>query len=443
MKTKLTLGAVAILATMFAAQLSAEAVNYRAQRTTVQRLSDTASVIVIAELDRVENTNISDEGHDAAKYKSINDGSVQDGEKFIRREGILKINTVLKGDYKTGDELRFVSIRQLKFEAYDDDLRTGEAIWFMYRRAIDDRYEPLVNERGTISPDEVGGDLNVATKFIKDHLAHSSTNEAGIDRMLNHITLDGSRLSVDNCLELSWSHAEYAEAISFEQRQRILDLMKLSPVGSRERNELITAVGRYNPEGALHGLLELMLNDSSWSTTSLGSMSLEYVDRGAAIDALLVEWDKANDVETQTVIVRSLGLIRPKSWHDGEEVRNRTLNLIGGLLEPTTDKGLLREALIASRDMRSTDAHITQLKSLIDNRESNGLGEDEVNAAIIALAAARNVTKVEGAPDEIEIIEEEYLKELGEGDPILKQVIDSALLFPYSALISGADGKGH
>jgi hypothetical protein len=46
-------------------------------------------------------------------------------------------------------------------------------------------------------------------------------------------------------------------------------------------------------------------------------------------------------------------------------------------------------------------------------------------------------------PDFKPAIAEKYLKEIGESDPVLKQVVDSALKFPYTTLILGADGKGH
>lgn len=441
MKTKLTFCALALLGTMIAAEVGAQ--NHQPHRTTVHKLADLAQVVVVAELDRVESVELAEEGLDAAKHKRINDGSFQDGEPYIRRDGILKVNTVLKGDVQTGAELRFVSIRQLKHDAYADSLKNGEAVWFLHRRHADGRFIVIADERGTVTPAQTGGELDGAVTFIKNHLNDGSAHEQGIKAMLDAIALDGSRLSVDCALELSWFHQTYADSMTEPQRQQILNLMKLSPVGSAERNQLITAVGRHKPEGAFLGLLEVMLNDSNWSTTSLASMSLEYVDRGEAINALLSEWQSATDKDTKIVIVRSLGLIRPKADHDGETVRDATLDLVGGLLVPGTDHDLLREALIASRDLRSGDAHVEALKELIDNRESNGLGDAEVKAAVIALGAARKIIPNPTGPDFKPALAEKYLKELGESDPVLKQVVDSALKFPYTTLILGADGKGH
>src|SRR5690606_19452894 len=131
----------------------------------------------------------------------------------------------------------------------------------------------------TVSAQESGGDLLKAVGYIQDQIKDGSVSTRAINRMLNAITLDGSRLSVDSTLELSWRHDLYAPAVTAEQRERILGLGRLSKPGSEERNQLLTAMGRLPAEGALDALLEIMLADTSWSTTSLASMSLEYVDR--------------------------------------------------------------------------------------------------------------------------------------------------------------------
>lgn len=442
MKTKLTFSVLALLAVMVAAEASAEARGYIAHRTTVQELADTAQVVVRASLLRVEDIELNEKGIDAARYKSIGDGSWQDGEEYIRRDAVVRVRSVLKGEATTGEELRFVSIRQLKLPAYDEDLRTGEALYFLHDRG-DGNMIVLSDERGTVTAGESRGDLDITENFVEAHLAQDGIETKVIDSMLDAIKLDGSRLSVDCTLELSWDHEDYAPAMIEEQRQRLMSLCKLSPEGSRERYELITCVGRHKPEGALQGLLEVMLNDPSWPTTSLASMSLEYVDRGQAIVELLDEWEKAEDDTTRMIIVRSLGLIRPKSDHDGEELRAQTLDIVKGLLNAETDHNLLREALIASRDLRSQTAHLEELKALIDNRDTNGLGNAEVKAAITALAAARKKNEVEGELPTYTVYEEEYLKDLAESDAYLKQFVDAAIKFPYTTLIEGADGRGH
>lgn len=438
MKTKTTFCALALLAMLFAVQASAEARNYRPHATTVHQLANLAEVVVTAQLDRVENVQLTEVGLDAAKHKRLDDGAWQDGEDYIRREGVLTVSNVLKGNAAlTGTELRFVSMRQLKLAAYDADLREGAAIYFLARRE-DGRYYVISDERGTVSAQESSGNLSSTESYVAGYMASGEIDVLAIDRMLDAITLDGSRLSVDCCLELSWHHESYAPAMNAEQRQRILDLCKLSKVGGEERNQLLTAAGRHPAEGALQGLLEVMLGDSSWSTTSLASMSLEYVDRGLAIARLLEEYELATTTETKMVIVRSLGLIRPKADHDGPAVRNDTLQLVNELLVAGTDKNLLREALIASRDLRSGTAHLANLKKLIDERDTNGLGDAEVKAAIIALCAART-----GGDFDSEPIEKDYLKALAASDPLLKQVVESAGKFPFTSLIQGADGKGH
>lgn len=439
MKTKTLFCALALMAIMIAGQARAEARGYTPHRTTAQQLTQNAQVVVVATLDRVENITLTETGLDAAVHKRLNDGSRQDGEDYVLREAVLKVNTVLKGEMKGGSELRFVSMRQLKLAAYDADLRTGEAIYFLSARSEDGRYAVHSDERGTISAAEAGGDLNTAIDYVRQQLAEGVATPAAIDRMLNAITLDGSRLSVDSATELSWHHDIYLPAVGAIHRDRILDLCTLSTPGSEERNQLITAAGRLPSEGALDGLMSIMLTDSNWSTTSLASMSLEYVDRGAAIARLISEYELATSDTTRIVIVRSLGLIRPKADFDGADARILTLEIVKGCLNPMTNKDLLREALIASRDLRSGNAHIINLKDLIDNRSDNALTESEVKAAIIALAAARTVD----ANGKVTVIEETYLKALAASDDLLAQYVDSALIFPYTSLIEGADAKGH
>ncbi|MCB9932423.1 MAG: hypothetical protein H6841_03285 [Planctomycetes bacterium] len=440
MKTKTLFCALALLAMIVAAEASAEAQKYSPHRTTVQQLTESAEVVIVGQLDRVDDIDLTEVGIDAAVHKRLNDGKIQDGQDYVRREAVLKVNTVLKGDpADLGSELRFVSIRQLKLENYDLDLRSGEAIYFLSKRPEDGRYVVLSDERGTVSTQECAGDLQTAVTYVRSQIEHGVTGTAAVERMLNAIALDGSRLSVDSAIELSWHHETYAPDVNAEHRNRILGLGRLSAPGSEERNQLLTAMGRMPAEGALEALLEIMLTDANWSTTSLASMSLEYVDRGQAISRLLSEYELAQNDTTRMVIVRSLGLIRPKLGYDGADLRNRTLNLVKGLLNAGTDKNLLREALIASRDLRSEDAHTTELKALIDARETNGLTGDEVNAAIVALAAGRT-TDAEG---NVNCFAKDYLLALGEADPVLDQVVKSAMKFPYTTLILGADGKGH
>ena len=141
MKTKTLFCALAMLAMIVAAEASAEAQKYSPHRTTVQQLTENAEVVLVGQLDRVEDIQLTVKGLDAAVYKRLNDGAIQDGEDFIRREGVITVNSVLKGDAAAiGSELRFVSIRQLKLAAYDTDMRTGEAVYFLSKRTEDGRY---------------------------------------------------------------------------------------------------------------------------------------------------------------------------------------------------------------------------------------------------------------------------------------------------------------
>ncbi|MEE9311680.1 MAG: hypothetical protein V3V10_04630 [Planctomycetota bacterium] len=417
---------------------AAEAQSYRAHLTTCADLAEMADVIVVGTIDRIENVTLREAGVDAARHKRINDGSIQDGEENIRRDAVITVDRVLKGVVQ--DEERFVSIRQLKKSAYDEDLQTGEAIYFLYTR--EDGLKALISdERGTISPNEVGGQLTDAIDFVSTFISSGYDRQAIAGNLLDQIKLNGNRLSIDACIELSWAHDSYS--LNEIQKQRLSALLMGSKSGSRERNELLTAVGRHAPEGALNTLLTVMFADNVWSTTSLGAMSLEYVDRGAAIVELLARFENAGSDQERMVAIRALGLIRPKNGHDGVELRTRTLNAIKSLLNAETNKDLLREALIASRDMRSQDAHVAELKALIAGRKTNGLNSPEVHAAIIALAAAR--LPIEGDRSGLQrgVIAKEFLDEVGVAEPILKQIVDSALKSPYSTMIIGANGGSH
>ncbi|MDC1142413.1 hypothetical protein OAU50_04930 [Planctomycetota bacterium] len=440
MKKLFSVCALAIVATALSQFATAEAQGYRAHATTASDLAETADLVVIGSLDRVEN--VAAEGNtDAAAFKRVGDGSVQDGEDNIRREGVLLVSQVLKGSgFAAGEELRFVSIRQLKKAAYDVDLRTGEAMYFFYTRA-DGLKAPISNERGTISADEAGGNLSTAIDFVSSYIASGFDKQSIAGALLDQVKLDNSRLSVDACLELSWSFDSYE--LNETQKQKLSQLLVASESNSPERNQLLTAVGRHAPEGALNTLLSVMFTDSAWSTTSLGAMSLEYINRGQGIVELLSRFDAASNDEERMVAIRALGLIRPKAGYDGVELRTRTLNAIKGLLNAETDKDLLREALIASRDMRSEAAHIAELKALIDGRKTNGLTSPEVHAAIIALSAAQVDTINEEGLTVKTSIELDYLVALGVAEPVLKQIVDSAVQSPFSALIAGADGRGH
>lgn len=447
MKTRIPFLALALLVGSLAAGVHAEARGYMAFKTTPVRLADQAQVIVTGRLLRVDDVQVSGTGIDAARHKRIGEGAWQDGEAGIRREAVIRVSEVLKGAAEVGTEVRVVSIRQLKFDAYDADLREGEAVYFIHARPQDNLNIILMDERGTISAPECGGNIATAADYVRGYLAAGSKG-AWLENLMAAIDLKGGRLSVDGAIELGWNHEDYKAAMTAAQRERLAQLVLLSKVGSRERNELITALGRHatpeTRESIAGTLFTVMMADANWSTTSLASMALEESgNRTLAINRLHSEWDSASTTAAKMVVIRSLGLIRPKAGFDGVGLRSRTLEIVGGVIDSKTDKALLREALIASRDLRSEDAHVAGLKKLIDERETNGLTDAEVKAAVIALCGARTVVKNPTGPDAVTVLQKDYLTALANSDPLLKQTIDAALVFPYTSLIVGADGLGH
>jgi len=388
----------------------------------------------------VDNIQLNEVGKDARQHARTHDGKVRDGQDYVRRDAVIRVSQVLKGDTAAGSELSFVSMRQLRLDAYKPGLRNGPAVYFLTERK-DGLLEVPSDERGTVAASDVDGRLSDVVNFIMATLDQGGVSAGTLDRLINSIDLRGGRLSVDAALELSWHHEQYLSAFNAEHGERIRQLATASEVGSKERNELITAIGRYKPEGGFDTLMDLVMSDASWSTTSLGCYALESINRRAAIEHLLGAWDAAETNTQKMVIVRSLGLIRPKADFDGPALRTQTLALVASLLKAETPSALLREALIASRDLRAETAHIPQLRKLIDERNTNGIDQATLRGALIAMAAARTLV---ATPDGLmqQIHAKDYLEALAKRDPLLAQIINPALELPWVALIDGADGIG-
>jgi hypothetical protein len=443
MKTKLAICAAVLTAVSVAAHVNtAEAQsNYFPPGTTVTRMADFASTIVVGQLDRVENVQLEEAGPDAKQYPRIREGMLQDGEEYVRRDAVIRVMHVLKGEATPGQELSFVSMRQLRLNAYTEALRNGPTVFFLAERSSDGRLHVPSDERGTVSASDVDGNLSRVIDFIRDHLEQGQIDESSVTRLLGSIDNRGGRLSVDAAIELSWHHEEYRGSFNEEHGSMIQQLLNSSKPGSKERNELITAVGRYNPSGAFDTLMALMLEDASWSTTSLARYALNSIDRRRGIVELLEAWETAESLELKTVIVRALGQFRPRTDYDGHELRHQSLQLVNGLLKADTPRSLLLEALVASRDMRADRVHVAALRDLIDNRDTNGIDREVLRGALIALAAARTMVQT---PEGVRWIvhEEEYLEKLADGDLILAQIIRPAIQMPWTSLIYLEDGIG-
>lgn len=419
MKTRTLLCALSLLAMLFATGVSAEARNYIPRTTTVVRLADMAGAVVVAKLNRVEN--------------------IKKGDTLLR-EAVLSVQeTLLGSELVLNGEIRVKSMRNMTMKNYDEDLRTGEALYFI-ARDVDGKLKVIMDERGTVSAEEVGGDLNATVDLTRAFLTAKADNPASRfalirESLIGAIDLSGSRLSIDACLELSWNHGDYAATITETEKQKLVNLAQASEKGSGERRELITTIGRYKPEGGSDALFGIMLADKTFSTTSLSCWALEQIDRGDAITRLVNDYAAAAK-DQKMIMVRALGLIRPKLGHDGAALRTRALDIVKGELRADNDKAMLGEALIAARDMRSGDAHIEILKTMIDNRAGNGLGLAQVKGCIVALAAARSSESKDAT-----VYAKDYLKTLAENDAVLKQYVDGALKFPWTTLIAGADGR--
>ena len=452
MKTLSSFCALALAVGMFSAVLaedaSAKGMHFaHPSDTTVLRLADQSRVIVAAKLIAVENTTLATPGADGAMYKRIGDGSQQDGDPNILRRAVLRVSETIKGgtDVPADNELRVVSIRQTQLGAYDSALKTGNSIYFLQKRG-DGEFIIISDERGIVMPSDVGGVLLPALDFIRSYVDASSANmNARFANMrgqiMSAIRLDGTRVSVDCTVELSWNFADYESILTDADKQALIQLALSSPVSSAERPELITTLGRYKPTGAVDALFTLLYSDLNFSTSSLCAWALEMNDRINVLSRMMEEYYTVNDSQ-KLAIVRALGLIRPKLGYDGEGLRNGALNLIGDLLVSTTSEPLLLEALIASRDMRSGSAHVEKLKALITNRTTSGVSAKVVKGAIIALAAARvESTDAEGNNHDT-VYAEDYLLDLGKNVADFKQLVTAALKTPWTTLITDAQDNG-
>lgn len=438
MKTKLALCAVAMLASVFAAAASAKPTAYIPHQSTVVRLSQQADVIVVGKLARTENVSLTEQGKDYAEFPNKGNPAVADGQPNIRREAVITVSQTLKGEgIAAGSELRVVSIRQLQFDSYDADIKGGEAVWFAARRA-DGTLMVLSQERGAITAEANGGDLNGAIDFTRA-CVNAGTNTASLkDALLSGIKLNGSRLSTDACTEFSWHHNDYRPVLTAADAQFLMGAAKKAKPGSDERIELITTIGRYKPDGALNELLAMIVNDGTFTTTSIAAWAMEEVDRKVAVDMLNASFDGAA-LSQQMLVVRALGLIHPKSWHEGEAARTTAVNCVKTLLA-SGDETCVREALIAGRNMWAGGELADTLKAMIDSRATNGLSEDALKGAIIVLATHRTkTTQAEGVVEAVH--QRAYLNNLALQDPALKQVVDCAILFPYTSLITDAEGR--
>jgi hypothetical protein len=442
MKTKIALVALSLLSGVFAAEASAKPTVYIPHQSTVVRLCDQAEVVVVGKLARTENIDIGEQGIDFAEFPNKGDAKHADGQPFVRREAVITVSQTLKGDsFVTGGELRVISIRQMQFDNYDDDLKAGNAIYFAFRRA-DGRLVVHSQERGTVSAEANGGDLNGAIDFTRDYLAASqtpATRFAAIkNSLLASIKLNGSRLSVDAALEFSWHFNDYKTLLTPQDTQQLMNAAKLATPGSDERIELITTIGRYKPDGAMPELLAMILSDATFTTTSIAAWAMEEIDKKVAVDMLNASFDGAA-LTQQMLAVRALGLIHPKDWFEGEAARATACNHVISLLN-SGDETCVLEALVAGRSLWAGKELGATLKNMIDNRATNGLSENALKGAIIVLATYR--TKVTQAQGVVEVIHEKaYLNNLALQEPVLKQVVDCALLFPYTSLITDAQGR--
>ena len=440
MKTKLALFALSMLAGVFAAGASAKPTVYIPHQSTVVRLCDQADVVFVGKLNRTENVSIGTQGIDFAEYPAKGDPKRADGQPFVRREAVINVSQTLKGEI-SGSEARVVSIRQMQFDNYDADLKSGDAIYFAFRRA-DGCLVIHSQERGTISAEANGGDLNGAIDFTRRYLTAShtpATRFAAIkDALLASIKLNGSRLSVDAALEFSWHSEDYKSLLTAADTQALMNAAKSALPGTDERIELITTIGRYKPDGAMNELLGMVMGDGTFTTSSIAAWAMEEIDRKGAVDMLNASFDGAT-LNQQMLIVRALGLIHPKDWFEGEAARTTACNHVITLLN-SGDETCVREALIAGRQMWAGKELSATLKDMIDNRAQNGLTDEALKGAIVVLATYRSkVTQQQGV---VEVVHEKaYLNNLSLQDPAFKQVVDCAILFPYTSLITDIEGR--
>lgn len=386
--------------------------------STLRIMTMGSHAFVKARLGGVMDRPAPEENAEVALYRHNNPNPL------VRRDARLIVSEVLRNSsgqtIGTGD-LNVVSLQQRVFAQYPASLQQGEEGLFALEYRESDGLWRIVGEyRGVItaeeSPDGLTPIEDEARWIIGLYNQHEATygNEpvalfASLqDHMMGLVTLDGSRLSVDVLYEFSSHHNNYDAHFTGAEKAQLLSLLPLTSAGGIERQRMLHTFGFVKPEGGQQPIVDVIASDASTSTAAVGSWTLEKYGRASSLDMLL---DKYAEKETEagywegeeeyyegtppTVscarLIQAMRLISPQSFMPGEAApRTLFLSILRRTLSPTSDPEILKESLLAARNLRCSDGELdTELKALVNDFHSGLVDESVYKRVIVAFAAAR------------------------------------------------------
>ncbi|MCA8938653.1 MAG: hypothetical protein KDB07_02500, partial [Planctomycetes bacterium] len=423
---------LAIFATSLVGAANAEAAMgiIPSMSTYASQVKDAPAVVKARLVDLVE-TQLHTINGDGLLHRN----NVEDVTK--RRDLKLEITEVIRsadGVEITTGEFTVVSPEQRRIDQLPASMASGsEVILFLTPRTASELWEIRGNTRGILSQED-GGDFQAVEGLVKDLAGYKAqaASDAGYfaqaqDRMMNEVVKFDTRLAVDALIDFGWNFNSYNAHFNASESATLLSLLEDTSAGTAMRNELITALGRTKPAGGQEALVDLLRTATDASTISLGAWALEQYGRGSSSEMLLDAYSEAAAPANQAALIRAVGLIRPKSYRASEaNARSRFVDVLRATVKSDTDGDVLKESLIAARDMRfsNDELHLNMIQILQEFR--SGVTSDEVvyKRAIVAMAA----TRTEQA--------KEYLLSLkGEFSGLYDKHIDLAIMMPMHTLV--------
>jgi|GEM_PF-6583065 len=404
----------------------------RAERTTFYELAVHADLIVKAKLVEIVDVEL----EDGVANLDVQLHRFNNSNEAIRRDARLQVTEVLRGDGVFVGELDIVSVQQQSFTQYPASLQAGkEALFFLEKRS-DGLWDLGGAQRGILSEESGVGSFTRVEKAVRDVLSYEhqyvlnegARHGALQERFMKEVKLDDSRLSIDSLLDLSMNAETYAPYFDSYERFELVNLLWDSVAGSAERLELITLIGRVQPDGGREAIIEAIIADPSERTAARGADALEQYGTAKSCEMLLdryLEIEAGEDISKARVIT-ALGILRPYNKHADEQmVRARVTDLLRSVLNRDSNSLVLQEALLAARDMRYTNNELgPQLTQLVEDFRQGLVSDVVYKRVIVALAATRNAQA-----------KEQLLALKGEFNTRYDKHIELSILMPFTTLV--------
>jgi len=391
-KTLFSLAALAVA--LMGAAPAAAGLGIMPSESTVHRMTERAGAVVKAKIVRVVETPVVGHNFDTVYYRYNN------GNDAVRRDLVLEVTRVIRGENVTTGEVTIVSLQQREFSQYPASLQVGgEAVLFLWQRDYDGRWEVFGEGRGLLSR-ENAGTVEAAERAVDGLMMVRTEFEGEMykpalqDQLLTDLKSGNGRIAADAAIEFGWHSADYINHFSETEKQELLQLLPSTERGSDLRQELITAIGRMQPTGGEQVLVDMIATDSSKSVASLGAWALDQYGRATGASLLVdkyVSLPKA-DVTGRARLFTALGILRPRDNDAERTQRVRFTDLLKQALATPTSNEVTEEALLAARDMRYTGDELgASLRKIVADYRSGAIFDEIVyKRAIVALAATRN-----------------------------------------------------